>query len=70
MERIEYWSAEFIERRMAEHKLWQHAVECSAIEEIISEVQALPPRAPKRSGWLFELKPEHVQTSVVPVVKQ
>jgi hypothetical protein len=54
----------FIEQRMAEHKLWQHAAEYALIEEIIDEVQELPKRRP-RSGRLFELLPEHVQASIV-----
>jgi len=51
------FNAEFIERRMAEHKRQMHALECRLIEEAIDEVQQLPPRAPKRSGYLFELLP-------------
>lgn len=57
------FDAAFVERRLAEHKLWQHAVERALIEEIIDEVQALPARAPRRSGRLFELLPEHGQKS-------
>jgi hypothetical protein len=48
------FNREFIERRMAEHQRWQHAVEYALIEEIIDEVQALPKRKPK-SGELFEI---------------
>jgi hypothetical protein len=55
---INYWSAEFLERRMAEHQRWQHAAENALIEDIIDEVQALPPRAPRKSGRLFEVLPE------------
>ena len=47
------FTAEFLERRMAEHKRWQHAVEYLLIEEIIEEVQALPKRKPK-TARLFE----------------
>jgi hypothetical protein len=52
------FTAEFIEQRMAAHKKWQHAVECAHIEEIIDECQALPARAPRKSGRLFELLPD------------
>jgi hypothetical protein len=48
------FNAEFLERRMAEHKRQMHALENQLIEEIIDGVQALPARAPKRSGYLFE----------------
>lgn len=48
------FTAEFLERRMAEHQRWQHAVEYALIEEIVDEVQALPRRQPK-SGRLFEI---------------
>ena len=47
------WNDEFVERRMAQHRRWQHAVESEAIREIIDEVQTLPIRKPK-SGQLFE----------------
>ena len=50
------FTAEFLERRMAEHQRWQHAVEYLLIEEIIEEVQALPKRQPK-TGRLFEVMP-------------
>jgi hypothetical protein len=53
------FDAAFVERRMAEHKRWQHDVERALIEEIIDEVQALPRRASRQSGRLFELLPEH-----------
>jgi hypothetical protein len=55
---IKYWTAEFLEQRMAEHQRWQHAAENALIEEIIDEVQALPARAPRKSGRLFEVLPE------------
>ncbi len=58
------WSAEFLEQRMAEHKRWQHATENAMIEDIIDEVQALPARAPRKSGRLFELLPEPQQKSL------
>jgi hypothetical protein len=48
------FTAEFLERRMAEHRRWQHEVEYALIEEIIDEVQALPKRRPK-TGRLFEV---------------
>jgi hypothetical protein len=60
MATIKYWSAEFLEQRMAEHKLWQHKVEYALMEEIIDEVQSLPVRAPK-AGRLFDLLPEHME---------
>lgn len=55
---IKYWSAEFVEERMAEHKRLMHHIENSLMEEIIDEVQALPARAPRKSGRLFEIVPE------------
>lgn len=51
------FTAEFLERRMAEHKRQMHALECRLIEEAIDEVHALPVRAPRRSGYLFDLVP-------------
>ena len=57
------WSLEFLERRMAEHKLWQHEAEHALIEEIIDEVQQLPKRKPK-TARLFEILPPIVQASV------
>lgn len=53
------WSSEFLERRMEEHRRWQHEVEYALIEEILDEVQNLPPRRPK-SGRLFLELPEHL----------
>lgn len=50
--------AAIMERRMAEHKHWQDHVANVMAEEIIDEVQSLPPRAPRNSGRLFELLPE------------
>jgi hypothetical protein len=54
---IKYWSAEFIEERMAEHRRLMHHIENELIEEIIDEVQSLPARAPRKSGRLFEVLP-------------
>jgi hypothetical protein len=51
------FTAEFIERRMQEHKLLQHDLENQWVNEIIDEVQALPKRKP-RSGDLFTLLPD------------
>lgn len=51
------WSDEFVERRMAEHRRWQHDVEYALIEEILDEVQNLPPRRNK-TGRLFLELPE------------
>jgi len=50
------FNQEFIERRMAEHKRWQHDAERQMIAEIIDEVQELPRRNPRASGsgYLFE----------------
>lgn len=62
MEPIKYWSAEFLEQRMADHKRWQEQTEHAQLEEVIDAVQALPYRPPRKSGRLFELKPEHVQS--------
>lgn len=47
------WSPEFLERRMEEHRRWQHHTEKKLIEEVIDEVQSLPKRQP-RSGMLLE----------------
>lgn len=47
------WSREFLERRMEEHRRWQHHTEKKLIEEVIDEVQSLPKRQP-RSGMLLE----------------
>jgi hypothetical protein len=54
---IKYWSAEYVEERMAEHKRLMHHIENSVMEEIIDEVQSLPARAPRKSGRLFEVLP-------------
>ena len=59
MEQIKF-TAEFVEQRLAEHRRWQHEVEYALIEEIIDEVQALPPRKPK-TGRLFLELPEHLR---------
>ena len=56
------WSSDFLERRMAEHRRWQHEAEYALIEEILDEVQSLPPRRPK-SGRLFLELPEHLAQS-------
>jgi hypothetical protein len=58
------FNAEFIEMRMAQHRLWQHEAEHVLMEEIISEVQELPKRRP-RTGRLFDLLPPHIQGSLV-----
>lgn len=58
------FDAEFLERRMEQHRRWQHQAEHALIEEIIDEVQELPRRRPK-SGRLFDILPEHVQASIV-----
>lgn len=47
------WSAEFLERRMEEHRRRQHHTEKRLIEEIIDEVQTLPKRG-SRHGMLLE----------------
>jgi hypothetical protein len=47
------FTAEFVERRLAEHRRMMHKLEHDAIEEIIDEVQSLPRRAPRASGQLF-----------------
>ena len=56
------FDAAFIERRMREHKAWQHECEYAMLEEIIDEVQALPKRKPK-AGRLFLELPEHMRDS-------
>lgn len=58
------FDAEFLERRLAEHRRWQHAVEYALIEEIIDEVHELPTRRPK-SGRLFDVAPEHLRDLVI-----
>lgn len=47
------FTAEFVERRLAEHRRLMHKIEHDLIEEILDEVQALPRRAPRASGQLF-----------------
>lgn len=54
------YSWEFLERRMAAHQEWQHEVEYAMLEEILDEVQDLPPRKPKTARLFLEL-PEHLQ---------
>ena len=49
------WSAEFVERRMEEHRRKMHAIEYFLMEEIIDEVQELPKRQPKSGRLFFEL---------------
>jgi len=49
--------AAMLEERMAEHKRQMHAIEYRLVEEVIDEVHELPARAPRRSGYLFELLP-------------
>jgi hypothetical protein len=49
------WSAEFLNRRMEEHRRFQHATEKRLIEEIIDEVQTLPKRQ-SRCGMLLEFE--------------
>jgi hypothetical protein len=51
---IEYWSSEWLDKKLEAHRAWRHAVEHEEIEAIIDEVQALPARAPRTSGRLFE----------------
>lgn len=58
------FDAAFIERRMEQHRRWQHQAEHALIEEIIDEVQEMPKRRP-RTGRLFEMLPGHVQGSIV-----
>jgi hypothetical protein len=59
------FSAATLEEGMRQHKIWQHDAERALIEEIIDEVQALPARAPRKSGRLFDLLPGHVQGRIV-----
>lgn len=54
------FDADFLERRMAEHRRWQHEVEYALVEEIIEEVQSLPKRPPK-TGRLFLELPAHLR---------
>ena len=60
----ETFSHEFIARRTAEHRRWQHDLEAQWSHEIIDEVQCLPKRRP-RSGDLFEIAPDVVQRDLV-----
>lgn len=48
---------EFIERRLSEHRRFQHDLEAEWTHEIIDEVQALPKRKP-RTGDLFTILPD------------
>lgn len=50
----------FLERRMEEHRRWQHEVEYALVEEIIDEVQALPKRPPKTARLFLEI-PQHLR---------
>jgi hypothetical protein len=54
------FTAEFLERRMEQHRRWRHEVEYAMLEEILDEVQNLPARRPK-SGRLFLELPEHMR---------
>ena len=58
------WSHDFIERRLAEHRRWQHDLEAQWSHEIIDEVQCLPKRQ-VRSGDLFSIAPDVVQRDLV-----
>ena len=60
----ETFSHEFIARRMAEHRRWQHDLEAQWTHEIINEVQCLPKRQ-VRSGDLFSIAPDVVQRDLV-----
>ena len=55
------FTAEFLERRMAEHKRQMHALEYQLMEEIIDEVMSLPRRRPKSMLLDFDppVKAEH-----------
>ena len=57
------FTAAFIERRMEEHKRWQHDAEYALIEDIIDEVQQLPKRKPK-TGRLFDELPPHISQTI------
>ena len=46
------FTAEFIEESMRRHKLWQHEQERELYEEIIEEIQMMPRRARKTTGFL------------------
>ena len=46
----------------AEHQRWRHEVEYAMLEEILDEVQNLPPRRNK-PGRLFLELPEHMRES-------
>jgi hypothetical protein len=48
------FTAEFLERRMAEHRRWQHETEYRLIQEIMDEVQALPKRRPRTMTFDFD----------------
>jgi hypothetical protein len=58
------FNEDFVEKRMAEHRRWQHEAEYALIEEIIDEVQALPRRKPK-TARLFEVLPELGRTVAI-----
>ena len=57
----ETFSHEFIARRMAEHRRWQHDLEAQWTHEIIDEVQCLP----KRQVHLSYIAPDVVQRDLV-----
>jgi hypothetical protein len=63
-EKTTAFTAAFLERRMAEHRRWQHEAQYALIEEIIDEVQELPKRKP-RTARLFDILPPHVQGAIV-----
>jgi hypothetical protein len=52
------FNAEFVERRMAEHKRQQHEAEYILTQEIIQEIQAMPRRKPKTRPMLELLAPD------------
>jgi hypothetical protein len=58
------FNAQFIERRMAEHKRMQHDLEAQWSHEIIDEVQSLP-RRQRRSGDLFSMLPDDLHAVTV-----
>ena len=49
------WNDEFVERRMAAHQRWRHEVEYAMLEEILDEVQNLPPRRPKTARLFLDV---------------
>lgn len=61
--------AQFIERRMSEHKRMQHDFEAQWTHEIIDEIQSLPKRK-IRSGDLFSMLPDELHQVRAAVVRQ